>query len=125
MLNKMYSLPELCFVGGSSENLEFNLYYDKSNPRPFNIYGGEATFSIVHFSNKNSAPVVSKKMDIVLDNSSMSYNVLRVTLDPTDTVHLSGKFIYQITMKDVNDNVEISQGVLTIHSNIDKGLIAQ
>lgn len=125
MLNKMYSLPELCFVGGSSENLEFNLYYDKSNPRPFNIYGGEAIFSIVHFSNKNSAPVVSKKMDIVIDNSSMSYNVLRVTLDPTDTVHLSGKFVYQITMKDVNDNVEILQGVLTIHSNIDKGLIAQ
>ena len=121
MLNKMYSLPELCFVGGSSEDLQFNLFYNKDNPEPFNIFGGEANFSIVNFLNKNSTPLVSKKMDIGMNDAETHYNILRVSLEPSDTVDLFGKFVYQITIKDIDGNVDIPhQGIINIHNNIDK-----
>ena len=35
MINNVYSLPELDFVGGSSEDLVFHVYCDKTNPKPF------------------------------------------------------------------------------------------
>ncbi len=121
MLNKMYSLPELCFVGGSSEDLEFNLFYNKDDPEPFNVFGGEANFSIVNFLNKNSTPLVSKKMEINMNDEETHYNVLRVSLEPSDTVDLFGKFVYQITIKDIDGNVDIPhQGIINIHNNIDK-----
>lgn len=121
MLNKMYSLPELCFVGGSSEDLQFNLFCNEADPEPFSIFGGEANFSIVNFLNKNSTPLVSKKMDISMNDEETHYNVLRVSLEPADTVDLFGKFVYQITIRDIDGNVDIPhQGIISIHNNIDK-----
>lgn len=121
MLNKMYSLPELCFVGGSSEDLQFNLFCNEAAPEPFSIFGGEANFSIVNFLNKNSTPLVSKKMDISMNDEETHYNVLRVSLEPADTVDLFGKFVYQITIRDIDGNVDIPhQGIISIHNNIDK-----
>lgn len=121
MLNKMYSLPELCFVGGSSEDLQFNLFHNKDNPEPFSVFGGEANFSIVNFLNKNSTPLVSKKMNISINDEETHYNILRVSLEPADTVDLFGKFVYQITIKDIGGNVDIPhQGIINIHNNIDK-----
>ena len=114
MLYKMYSLPEIRFVGGSSEDLQFNLYYDEDKTKPFNLFGGEANFSIVNFINKNSTPLVSKRMELdyveVDDNDdgvkeTKYYNVLRISLEPEDTVDLFGKFVYHITLKDVDKNV--------------------
>ena len=53
-------------------------------------------------------------------------NVLGVTLDPLDTVDLCGKYIYQITIKDINGNIEIpKQGILFITNNINKSFIRQ
>lgn len=127
MLNKMYSLPELCFVGGSSENLEFNLYYDKSNPRPFNIYGGRADFSITSLISKNGCPLFSKSMQILQGDThtpeDMCYNVVRVSLLPEDTVDLFGKYVYQVTLMDVNGNIDVYQGIISIHRNINKTFI--
>lgn len=121
MLNIMYSLPEIRFVGGSSEDLQFHLYYDEDDPKPFNLFGGEANFSIVNFINKNSTPLVSKVMEIGMNEAETHYNVVRVSLDPADTVDLFGKFVYQITLKDIDGNVDIPhQGIINIYNNIDK-----
>lgn len=127
MLNKMYSLPELCFVGGSSENFEFNLYYDKSNPRPFDIYGGKAEFSIVNLANKNGTPIFSKSMEIAQGDThgetDTCHNVVRVSLLPEDTVDLFGKFVYQVTLADADGNIDPHQGIVVIHRNINKTFI--
>lgn len=121
MLNKMYSLPELCFVGGSSEDLQFNLFCNEADPEPFSIFGGEANFSIVNFLNKNSTPLVSKKMKIGMNDEETHYNILRISLEPADTADLFGKFVYQITIRDIDGNVDIPhQGIINIHNNIDK-----
>ena len=121
MLYKMYSLPEIRFVGGSSEDLQFNMYYDEEKTKPFNLFGGEANFSIVNFINKNSTPLVSKGMEIGMNDAETHYNVVRVSLEPADTVDLFGRFVYQITLKDIDGNVDIPhQGIINIHNNIDK-----
>lgn len=121
MLNKMYSLPELRFVGGSSEDLQFNLYYNEEDPKPFNLFGGTANFTIISYVNKNGTPLVSKGMEIGINEDETHYNVVRVSLTPADTVDLFGKFVYQITLKDVEGNTDIPfQGIMQIHNNIDK-----
>lgn len=76
MINNVYSLPELDFVGGSSEDLVFHVYCDKTNPKPFGLTGCTANFSIINFVNKNGAPVVSKTMTVRMDESETFYNKL-------------------------------------------------
>ena len=65
-------------------------------------------------------------MSITADDESASdavYNVLKVTLLPSETVDLCGKYIYQITIKDVEDNTEPKQGIMYIGNNINKGYV--
>lgn len=126
MLNKMYRLPEIDFVGGASEDLQFNVFYDENNPRPLSLFGGEVNFTIVNFINKNGSPLVSKRMEIALNEEETHYNILRVSLAPEDTVDLFGKFVYQITIRDIDGNVDIPhQGIMNIHNNIDKTFIKE
>ena len=116
-----YTLPTRNFVGGSSEEFQFNLYHDVENQEPCNIFGGEANFSIVSFINRLGTPIVSKKMEVHMNDEGTYYNVIRVCLDPSDTVELFGKFIYQITLKDIEGNIDIPhQGIINIYNNIDK-----
>lgn len=124
MISKIYSLPEVDFIGGSSEDLVFHVYIDEENPRPFGLTNCTANFSIVNFTNKNGSPLVSKTMGVRINESETDYNVLHTSLEPEDTVNLFGKFIYQITIKDIDDNVDIPrQGIMHIHNNINKGFL--
>lgn len=83
-----------------------------------------AIISIINFVNKNGAPVVSKTMTVRMDESETFYNILFVSLQPDDTVDLFGKFVYQITIKDIDNNVDIpQQGVIYIHNNINKEFV--
>jgi len=53
-------------------------------------------------------------------------NVLTVTLTPTETVELFGKYIYQIIIRDIEGDVEIpKQGILYVTNNINKNFIKQ
>lgn len=45
-------------------------------------------------------------------------------LEPSDTYELYGKFIYQISIRDVDGNVEIpQQGLMYVTNNINKSFI--
>lgn len=115
----LYTLPTIEFVGGESQELLFHTYHYK-NKEPFSVTGCTSNFSVVDFRNKNGIPVVNKKMTIP-DNS---INILYVELLPTETYELSGKYIYQITIRDVSGNVEIpKQGLMYITNNINKSFI--
>ena len=71
------------------------------------------------------SPIVSKVMTISENPALESNNQLLVHLDTNETVELSGKYIYQVTIKDAEGNVEIpKQGILLITKNIDKGFIS-
>lgn len=123
----LYKLPNIDFVGGSTQELAFHCYHHSSK-RPCDMSFCNAEFSIINYMNKNGAPLVVKPMDIreCATKDGTEYNVLSVKLEATDTVELVGKFIYQITIKDQNGNVEIpSQGIMQIVNNIDKPFVRQ
>ena len=85
-----------------------------------------ANLAIINYVNKGGEPH-SKDMTITTDDESDSdavYNVLKVTLLPSDTVDLYGKYIYQITIKDVEDNTELKQGIMYIGNNINKSYVS-
>lgn len=64
--------------------------------------------------------MISKLMDVELDEASGVHNILTVDLTKADTLNLFGKFAYQITIVDSTGATEIpQQGVLNIFKNID------
>lgn len=119
-----YLLPTIDFVGGVSEDLMFNVYYNADDPEPFNLTGCSANFSIVNYMNKTGKPMVSKSMSIRLNEEGTIQNVLYVSLAPADTVDLAGKYIYQISVRDIDSNADIPhQGIIYIHNNINKDFL--
>lgn len=118
-----YTLPTIDFIAGESQDLLFHTYFH-TGKRPFDMTGCTANFSIVNFLNRMGSPIVSKVMTISEDPALDSNNQLLVHLDTNETVELSGKYIYQIIIRDIDGDVEIpKQGILYITNNINKNFI--
>ena len=120
-----YTLPAIDFVGGSTQDLVFHCYF-YLNKQPCDLSSCTANFSLINFVNKNGEPLVSKQMTIRAesDDEGAIQNILTVTLTPSDTVKLAGKYVYQITIKDVSGEVDIpNQGTLHIVNNINKSFV--
>lgn len=113
-----YTLPQVEFVGGSTQDFAFRCRQHKTG-RPLDMSGSEADFSIIDYGNKYGEPLVFRTMEV--REGDGIYNVLFVSLPPEDTVDLVGKYIYQISIRDVDGVVEIpNQGILYITNNIHK-----
>ena len=120
-----YTLPTIDFVGGETQDLIFNMYFYK-NKKPFSLTGSVCNFSIINFTNKTGTPIITKTMTVCESEDYGVDNVLKVTLNPQETVALAGKYIYQITIQAINGDVEIpKQGILYITHNIDRDFIWQ
>lgn len=120
-----YTLPAIDFVGGSTQDLVFHCYF-YLNKQPFDLSSCTANFSLINFVNKNGEPLVSKQMTIRAesDDEGAIQNILTVTLTPSDTVKLAGKYVYQITIKYVSGEVDIpNQGTIHIVNNINKSFV--
>lgn len=116
-----YTLPQMEFVGGETQEVAFHAHYYLDD-RPFGLEGCVAQFSIVSYTNKYGAPILEKKMEVTRDGADGMKNVLYLKLLPEDTLDLNGKYIYQISIRDVDGDVEIpKQGIIYIYNNIDKG----
>lgn len=124
----IYTLPQVDFVGGSTQDFAFHCY-SVSKKRPQDLSSCTANFAIINFVNKNGEPRVNKEMEIGTDPSMDGEisNVLRVTLTPEDTIALpAGKYIYQISIRDISGDVEIpNQGIIHIVNNINKSFVNQ
>ena len=121
-LSNPYTLPTIEFVGGSTEDLRFHCYF-YINKKPFDLSSCEVNFALINYVNKNGLPLVSKKMKIssLSQKDDVVSNIASVTLDPVDTVDLAGKFIYQISIRDISGEIEIpQQGIAHIINNINK-----
>lgn len=115
-----YVLPTIEFVGGETQDLRFHVYFYASN-KEFGVDGVSANFSIVNYLNRTGEVILSKTMGSEYNDKGTVMNVLTVTLDTEDTLDLRGKYIYQITMRDINGETEIpKQGILHIINNINK-----
>lgn len=118
-----YTLPSIDFVGGETQDLAFYVYMQKTK-RPFNLSGCTCTFAVVGFCNKNGSAVILKPMQIEENDTNGVPHIASVVLESDETFHLSGKYIYQISITDADGNTEIpNQGILYIAKNINQQMI--
>lgn len=123
MKTRFYTLPDWDFVGGETQNRVLTL--QKEGGQKYDLPGATAHLAIVDFVNCHSAPVLAKELQITQDGDGL-YCVVTIPLSPSETVNLSGKHIYQITVKDVNGNTSIPQkGIMHISYNIDRSFILE
>ena len=125
-IHNPFTLPELEFVGGSTQELVFHCYHEQ-NGKPTELSSCTANFSLISYVNKYGSPLISKAMEIRAgtDDDEGICNILAVVLEPSDTLELRGKYIYQIALKDVTGLAEIpGQGLFHINNNINKGFIS-
>lgn len=116
----LYSLPTISFVGGETQDLKFYIY-DYREKDPVDLSGSTSEFTIVYAHNKTGAPVVNKTMDIEYNDDVEISHILSVVLDPSDTLDLNGKYIYQISIQQKDGSIEIPhQGLMYIINNIDR-----
>lgn len=123
----VYTLPTIDFVGGSTQDLVFHTFFRKIDV-PFDLTYCTANFSVINYVNKHGTPIISKQMQIDKGDKDVFgdiiVNLLRVTLEARETVGLEGKFIYQISIKDNTNKVEIPNlGILYISNNINKSYV--
>lgn len=121
MTQNRYSLPELSFISGESQNLVFRLFTEQNQP----VDAGDITCSLsaIPYGNINAVPVLTKS-GVIVNAGGNEKAYIKVLLEPNDTISLSGKYIYQISLKDYLDNIELYQGILTIFHNVDKNFIS-
>ena len=118
-----FTLPTIEFVGGTTVPLSFNTYARNTNQEfDFAVASGEsytATFQFTNYLDSDGIPLKTLTMDV--EDSALS-----VTIEAVDTKELSGKYIYQIavthTDKNRNVSLEVQQGILFIHNNIDRNV---
>lgn len=127
MITNFYTLPEIMFVGGETQELVFRLYTPRHYPYDMEVQPRVANFAILHYVNRDyETPILevssdgySPQIEIQVGEEGV-LNQVFVTLKPTDTLLLSGKYIYQLTLKDSSgEYVDIpNQGILYVIRNI-------
>lgn len=119
-----YTLPQVEFVGGSTQDFEFQCL-DHRTGQLMDMTGCKAEFAIIDYLNKqgnDGFPLWYSYMQLK-DVDGMSCR-LCVSVPPSATLDLWGKYIYQISIRDVDGVIEIpKQGLLFISNNIDKNFV--
>ena len=116
-----YQLPTVTFVGGATQQLAFHTYFE-NNGRPLSMRGCTGYFSVAEYMNR--LPADYQNDGYHREQTDATDNILRVELEPSDTVNLAGKFIYQVTIKGSEGDVDIPyQGIMYVTRNIDKPII--
>lgn len=116
----IYTLPELTFVGGDTQELNFRLKLPDGSPYTDTDHC-TANFAICNYSNKTGTPLVSLTPTFIPNDNNIVH-ILHVVLPSETTLSLYGKYIYQITIMDSVGNSEIpNQGIMNITRNINIG----
>lgn len=119
----IYTLPQITIVAGQSKKLWFNLWTEEK--MLFNADGCTGDFSVINYSDKGGETEFSKTLTFETDSDPEIYSVGIVELDTTDTIGLAGKYIYQLTIKDSNNEADIpKQGIFYIARNINEVFLA-
>jgi len=118
-----YTLPEISFIGGSTQEFVFDNFFDE-NGEPFDLTDCTANFAIVCYANRSGAPIVSEPMKVLPVNEGETPNTLYVALSPGKTINCSpGKYVYQVTIRDISGECEQMQGIIYIYKNINPDFI--
>ncbi len=121
MQTNIYTLPEINFVGGETQELRFHLVNE--NGEAFDADGASVDFSICNYSNKVGEPILSYTPTLLGDEHGV-VSIVLVEIPKGDTARLAGKFIYQITVIDLTGDSEIpNQGIMNITRNIHQDFV--
>jgi len=121
MQPEIYTLPELNFVGGATQELRFNLKDKDYND--FDATGCSANFAVCDYKRKESTPIFSLTPTFLADENGET-DIMLVTIPSTNTKSLYGKYVYQITIIDVLGKIGIpNQGIMNITKNINQDYI--
>ncbi len=122
MQTTVYTLPEISFVGGETQQFSFHL--KAYNGESFDASGSNINFAICNYSNKTGTPLLSYAPTLLADETGEA-SIAILTIPKEDTATLAGKFIYQITIVDLNGNAEIpNQGIMNITKNINQDYVS-
>lgn len=123
MQKYIYSLPELTFVGGKTQDFYFSLVDNDGNP--FDASGCTVNLSICNYSNKTGEPLISMMPRVISMDGNIKDTVY-VNIPAKATSLLVGKYIYQLTIMDIRGKVDIpNQGIMNITKNINDGFLSQ
>ena len=120
MQPEIYTLPTISFVGGATQEIRFNL--KDADGEVFNATGCEASFAVSEYGKKDRLFTLTPSF---LSDASGVLSVMIVEVPSANTRNLDGKYIYQVTLIDSQDNVGIpNKGIMNISVNIDKQFIS-
>lgn len=120
MKAEIYTLPEITFIGGETQEILFRL----KNPAGelHSIYNGAADFSFCPYTYKSGTPSVSIPPYFLDDGNGGTCKIL-VTIPASETVDRYGKFVYQLIIKEDSKIIVVCQGLMNIARNINKRYI--
>ena len=114
MRHDIYTMPEVVFVSGQSNTFHWHLF--TMSHAPFNADGCTGNFAVVDYSDQTGDPLISKPLKFLIGDNEVK-NVAAVDLEPRETLGLHGKYIYQITIKDIDGEAEIPNHGLLINTH--------
>ncbi len=111
--NPVWELPEFTMTAGETKQLFLPIY--NSHKALLNVESMVGCVAISEYINQGVC-VVSIDCE-VQSNSQCHGNVFAATLQPTHTVDLCGKYIYQLTVHDADGACGIMRGLVHIKPN--------
>lgn len=116
LMEPIYNLPKIHFVGGETQPLCFHL--KTPSGKNYITEGYEVDFSMTRWGKKGEKPIITKTSSVTLDSTGTG-SVFEINLSPADTINLYGRYVYQIMIMGEDDFVEIpGQGIFEIVRNI-------
>lgn len=106
-------------VAGETKTFTIPIYSSVAENKQIDASGMTARFAISDYVNYDSSPLFSCDCSVFTPDGE-PLAVLRVDLPTSATLHLCGKYVYQITGIDIENNLGVMNGVLYIFANYDK-----
>ena len=109
-LDNSFKLPTIKFIAGETMQLAFNVF-DEETLSGYDFSSYSATFSVANY--------VSREETVISAGMAVSHNTLSVTLSHAQTLPLSGKYVYQITINNGSTSYEVpGQGIMYVSKSI-------
>lgn len=113
-----YKLPDITIIGGETQSVVIKVQTESGTIIDATTLRSE--FAIYPYGFENNSPLFSTQGGSYEDSEGKK---VLFTINAKDTVSLSGKFLYQVSLVSEQQEVEIYQGLLTIKNNISKEFV--
>ena len=110
MTNNNYTLPEISFIGGTTQYLTYSVFDQNGNPVDLN--GATCKVKFRQYGSFGGSAILDKTGNIT------GLNNFQIVLDTSDTKDLYGKFVQQAIVIDSGKKEFRYQGIIVIEKAI-------